>query len=461
MKSPLRFPLLTAALAATLLLGGCGSLLHSTYDPPQTDVPAKWQYAGPDNVAAGGDWWRDFHDDALNRLIDEVLQRNNDLAAATIKVRRAQLEAGLAANQMIPSLGADASVGHDKNLYGARSSATSYAASVNVSYEADLWGRLGSNRDAARWEALATQQDRDSTALSLVGTTAKLYWELAYLNQRIELSAASIAYAEHILQLVQVQHSAGAASALELLEAQQNLASQQASHTQLVQQRVETENAIAVLTDGPPRSIDLAVQRLPGGALPPVAAGLPADLLRRRPDLRAAELRLRESLAGVDATKASYYPTLTLTGALGSSSTALGSVLKNPVATLGAGLTLPFLQWREMQLSVAVSQSDYAEAVVNFRQTLYQALSDVENALSARTQYEAQGEKLQQSLAAARKVEQLYEVRYRAGAVSLQSWLEAQERRRDAEVSLAENRLDRLSNHVTLYLALGGGLSGE
>jgi outer membrane protein TolC len=124
-------------------------------------------------------------------------------------------------------------------------------------------------------------------------------------------------------------------------------------------------------------------QRLPEGALPAIKAGLPASLLGRRPDLRAAELRLREYLANVDASRASFYPTFTLTGSLGSSSISLEQVLKNPIATLGAGLTLPFLQWNTARLTVAVSQTSYEEAVVNFRQTLYTALSEVENSLAA------------------------------------------------------------------------------
>ncbi|EMG37985.1 outer membrane protein [Desulfocurvibacter africanus PCS] len=145
-----------------------------------------------------------------------------------------------------------------------------------------------------------------------------------------------------------------------------------------------------------------------------------------------------------------------LTGTLGSSSTSLSEVLRNPIAALATQLALPFLQWNEMRLSVKSSQAEYEEAVVNFRQTLYQALSEVENALSARRMLAEQGANLERALAAARQVERMYEVRYRAGYVSLKVWLDAQETRRASEVALAENLLNRLANHVTLYQALGG-----
>ena len=137
-------------------------------------------------------------------------------------------------------------------------------------------------------------------------------------------------------------------------------------------------------------------------------------------------------------------------------STSLSSVLQNPVAALGAGLTLPFLQWNTMQLNVRISEADYQAAVVTFRQTLYAALGDVENALSGHTQYEAEGKQLEEALSLARRAEDLAEIRYRAGYTALQAWLDTQQSRRSAEKSLAANRLNRLNNLMTLYQALGG-----
>ena len=159
-----------------------------------------------------------------------------------------------------------------------------------------------------------------------------------------------------------------------------------------MQQRVEARNALAILFNAAPGDTTLAAvlpvepQQLPRTTVPDVAAGLPAELLARRPDLRAAELRLRETLAQGDASRASYYPTLSLTGALGTSSASLLNLVKNPVLSLGAGLSLPFLRFNEMQLNTDLVKAQYAEAATTYRQTLYTALSEVENALSARTQ---------------------------------------------------------------------------
>jgi outer membrane protein TolC len=188
-----------------------------------------------------------------------------------------------------------------------------------------------------------------------------------------------------------------------------------------------------------------------------VAAGIPAAILANRPDLHAAELRLREALANVDVTRTSFYPSFSLTGSLGTSSTALTNLFRNPVATLGAGLALPFIEWNTMKLSVRVSESQYEEAVVNYRQRLYTALAEVENSLSARSQLLAEEEKLRVAVAQARRAESIARLRFDSGYTDLQLWLIAQAGLRSAERSLLQNRLSQMNNLASLYKALGLG----
>ncbi|SDO77913.1 efflux transporter, outer membrane factor (OMF) lipoprotein, NodT family [Rhodoferax sp. OV413] len=446
-------PLLPCTLLAALLLAGCATP-QAPYSAPAATLPAQWQYANADSGASTDAWWKNFNDPVLDQLVEQALLRNNNLAAATIKVRQAQLQVGLAENR--PNFSGSLSSGTSRTLSGNAVTSRSSGVSLGASYEIDLWNKLGSQRDVALWEARATAQDREATALALVATTAQLYWQLGYLNQRLAANLQSIATAQKTLELVQAQVNAGAAGGLELAEARQSLLSLQASQTTLQQQAVAANTALALLFDAAPSALPNPPQTLPNSQLPEVAAGLPAELLARRPDLRAAELRLRESHANISATRASYYPALSLTGALGTSSTALLNLLQNPVASLGLGLSLPFLNQKEMDLNIRVAQAQSEEAVVNFRQTLYTALGDVENALSARQQYRAQAVLLEQVLQAAIQAERLYEVRYRAGSVALKPWLDAQESRRSAEIALAENRLNQFNNHATLVQALGG-----
>jgi outer membrane protein TolC len=169
-----------------------------------------------------------------------------------------------------------------------------------VSYELDLWGKLASARDVSHWEAAATASDRKSTALALIGTVATKYWTTAYLNERIATVDASISNAERILELVEVKYQAGSVSAIDKVQAQQTVASQRAQLTQLQQQRTEVRNALAILFDQAPENIIPELERLPDGPLPVVIVGIPASLLAQRPDLQAAEQRLKKYLANVD-----------------------------------------------------------------------------------------------------------------------------------------------------------------
>ncbi|MDN7775171.1 efflux transporter outer membrane subunit [Burkholderia orbicola] len=448
---------LGAFACAAALLAGCAGARH---DPlPAVAMPANW--AAPvaaDAPAATGDWWRSFGDPQLDALIDDALRANNDLAIAAIRVYRAQLQAGLVDTNLTPNvtLGANGAVSRTLDTH---QMSRSSGVNGSLSYELDLWGRLAALRDAARWEADATAADLEAARLSLIGTTAALYWQIGYLNRQIALGDANIAYAERTLALVRSRHTAGAVSGLDLAQAEQSLAAQRAAQTQLIQQRTENRHALAILFDRPPQQRAAELAALPDAAPPDVAAGLPASLLGRRPDLRAAEFRLRESLAQVDATRTSFYPTFTLTGSAGTTSTSLERVLTNPVGTLGLGLALPFIQWNTMQLQIRVSKSQYEEAVVGFRQRLYTALAEVENALSARVQLEREAEQRALSLAQAQRAERLAAARFAAGATAVQPWLDQQQVLRSAQSADELTRLNRLNNQMKLYRALGGGTS--
>ncbi len=463
--------ILPLVLSLSLLLTGCGALLRTEYQPPETTTPEQWTATGnatTDNVttASLADWPTDFGDPELTRLVELALKRNNDLAAAAIKVRKAQLQAGLAFDDLLPDLSATVKSDHSLNLAkGGTSLATkegyydwtnSYSASLGVSYEADLWGRLARAHDSAEWEALATEQDRQSTALSLVGTTMNLYWEIAYDNVRLELSRSNTESAEQTLELMEAQELYGAVSALEVNQARQDLANLRSSHQTLEQARTEDVNALAVLFDMPPGQVMADPQDLSLATLPAIPAGLPCELLARRPDLRAAELRLREYLADTDEARAGFYPTISLTGSLGGTSDQLAYLLENPVLALASSLAFPFLNWNNLSLNLKVSQAEYEQAVVEFRQTLYEAMVEVENALSNRGRLAEQAKHLDDNLEAAREVARIYEVRYRSGSGTLKDWLDAQDTLRSAEESVAENRYNQLANFVTLYQALGG-----
>ena len=451
-------------LAALLVifLTACAAMVRTEYQRPALDLPDRWQTQSETGaqMLAADRWWQMFDDPQLDRLIALALKTNNDLAAAAIKVRKARLQAGLDATNRTPDLAVGANTGTQRDLESG-GSVRSTSASASLTWELDLWGKLAGSRNAADWEARATEEDRAAAALALIGTTADLYWQIAYLNQAIRTGQESVAYAGQTLDLVRAKFEAGAVSDLDRLLAEKDLESQKADLADLEQQMIEVRNGLAILFDQAPGQLMAGAQALDDLSIPAVAAGIPVSVLSNRPDLKAVEMRLHATLEEANVTRAGYYPRLSLTSSLGTSSAELLNLLRNPVAALGADLALPFVQWNQARLNTRIAEAAYEQAVVEFRQTLYEALKDVENALAARSHYLTREGSLRRTAVLAQKTERLAEIRYRAGQTGVQEWLDAQQGRRTAQLALANNRYDRLKNMMSLCQALGGGQIGK
>ena len=444
---------------AVLLLGGCNAVVRTPYHPPTLTIPD--QYVTPTSQKAASRlddrWWTQFNDPSLNQLVDQVLARNADLALAGITLHKSRLQAGLVADQQGLQVGANGSTGYDINLGNGERSNRGVSFNANVSYVVDLFGKLANQTDVAQWEAQATEQDLQTTAQSIVATTCQLYWKIGYLNQQLSHVQRNIESSRQLAQLVRVQYQNGAVSGLEKTQAEQAIESQRAALSQLKQQRLEARAALATLLHEPLASLQFKEpSTLPSVRLPLIAAGLPAQLLTRRPDLRASELRLRKALAQQDATTASYYPAISLTGSLGSSSTSLVQLLKNPLLVLGANVSLPFLQINDMRRNQAISELDYQAAVIQYRKTWYQALNEVDQALAQRLALAEQLQNQQKTVDLARKTLQLTQVRYRNGAIALKMVIDAQDALRTAELNVINRRYEQYLATVTLMQALGG-----
>jgi NodT family efflux transporter outer membrane factor (OMF) lipoprotein len=445
--------------AVILVLGatavsGCNAF-RTPYQRPATSTPASFAHADNEARATLDHWWQRFGDPQLDALAAEALKLNSDLALAALNVHAAALQTHLAV--INPTVAAGYTYEASKPLNGAAPTSQFHSFTASVSYEIDLWGQLAAERDAARWEERATREDRESAALLLIGSVVNLYFEIADLNHQISFGDANIADAQKALQLIQILKNAGGATALDVVASEQVLESQKTAQAQVVEARVERRNALTVLLAGTawPESKERAA--VPDDPPPAVDAGLPTTLLDRRPDLRAAELRLKETLAQTDAARLSFYPNLSLTGSVGTASTGLSEIISNPLGSLAASLSLPFIQFNQAKFATALARTQYDQAALRFQKALRQALSDVDNALSARTQLAEEGAALARSLDAARTTERLTQIRYRAGAISLSSWLAAQDALRQAELALSANKLAQLENYATLCQALGGG----
>ena len=364
---------LALLVIGSVALTGCG-MMRTHYTRPLVNAPEAYAHADESAKASIDRWWESLDDPQLDTLVAEALKNNNDLALAALNVRAARLQVHLAV--VNPAVTAGYTYDYSKPLNGSAPAVQFHSLTASVSYELDLWDQLGATKDAALWEARATEQDRRSAALALIATAVNAYYQLADLNFRVHLNEQSIAYAEKTLQLVQVLKDAGDITKLEIAEAEQSFQSQKANQVALIEQRIEFRNALTVLLNGVPWPEESERMAVPEAPPPRIAAGLPAALLDRRPDLRAAELRLREALAETDAIRLSFYPNLSLTGSVGTASSGLSEIVSNPLGSLAATLSLPFIQMNQAHFATALARTQYEKAAVSFRKTLLQALSD-------------------------------------------------------------------------------------
>ncbi|HEI8867517.1 TPA: efflux transporter outer membrane subunit [Serratia odorifera] len=445
-----------ALFLATLLNTGCGNMLKSDYQTPQVSYPEHWEYeANAVSTPIPFDW-HDFHDPQLERWLQQVIAGNTDLAVAILRLYQARLEAERVGISTKPSLNVTMNSGATRSLSNSFAWNKTSSANLNTSYEVDLWGKLARQRDAAEWASQATEQDLRAARLTLIAEASNNYWRIGFINQQIGIFQQSIAYAKDTLRLATARYHAGSISALDVVNAEQNLLTQENRLLTLHRDRQQALNEQTVLLGAPPGNTVVEPVRLSARPLPHIKSGIPVSVLSNRPDIRAKELRLREALANIDIKRVQYYPAFSLTGSLGSSSNELLEFLRNPIGSVSANLTLPFLEWRQMNLDINIAHNDYKQRVLTFRQSLYKAMSDVEDALSLRAQLMEQEARLRAALTLARKSERLNEVRYRQGAVAITDWLNAQEQRRQAELALDENRFNQYQNLAKIYLEFGG-----
>lgn len=445
-------------LPALLLLTSCGNFTRSDYQRPLLSLPTQWQPAtGVESTQAYQNWWQRFDDPRLSRVIEQVLESNNDLAAAAITLQQARIAAGLTSTNLTPDVTVSGSASNSKNLRRNPTALESYNSGITIGYELDLWGKLARTREQSEWEAVASEQDYDATVLSTIGITAQLYWSIALYNQQIRDQRAGIAISEQTVQLVDSWYRAGKVGQLDLLQAQQSLLSRQNQLRALEQQRDNSRNALALLLNRPAEQHADESTVLDTSQRVPVIAKTPLKVMARRPDIQAAESRLRAALAGYDASRLSFYPSLSLDAALNAGSQIFSQWFSDPIRTVGGSLALPFIQWNTMTITVKQADLQVKQAAIAFRSTAYAALAEVDNAMEKRLSAEDQRARLQESLALSQQRLRLTESRYRAGAVDFQTLLDAQDDLLTLENSLAQTQYDYLYATLQLWLAQGGG----
>lgn len=440
-------------------LSGCVSPgpRRAVPEAARVEAPAGWRTALAPGQPVAADWWNAFADPELTALVARALANNVDVALAASRVEEARATEALARAQLSPQVGGTLpeTQGQTLSPFGTPSQALGVQPAITASYVLDLFGRLRQASRAARAQLLASEGARDTVRLATAASTATGYVTLRALDQRLAIARDTLAARAEALRIARRRFEAGYSSRLEYRQAQAEYAAtaQLVPAAQLAIAR--QENALSLLTGDAPRAIPrgVALDRL---AVPPVADGLPADLLRRRPDLFQAEQALVAADRTLDSQRAAFLPNLSLTGSAG---VVLSTALADPVGifSLGASVLAPIFDAGRLRAQADAATARRDQAAFAYRRAALTAFREVDDALAGVRRTGEQAVDLAAQADAARGALANATSRYRAGYSSYLEQLDAQRSLLTAELSLVQARADRLTSYVAVYQALGGG----
>ncbi|WP_338801794.1 efflux transporter outer membrane subunit [Pseudomonas sp. RSB 5.4] len=474
--------LATARGSRLLSLSLCVAMLSACavgpdYQRPQTAEVAQykeaegWRQANPSDSLARGAWWELYGDQQLNGLIEKLNSSNQTVAQSEAQYRQAQALVRSARGAFYPNV--DLSLGKTRSSQGTGSSSSSlsssasgirdtYNAQLGVSWEADIWGKLRRGLEANEASAQASFADLAAMRLSQQSELVQNYLQLRVIDQQKRLLEATVTAYEKSLQMTQNQYRAGISGRDAVAQAQTQLKSTQADLVDLIWQRAQFENAIAVLTGQAPAEFSIAeTQSIPN--LPQIPLSLPSQLLERRPDIASAERSVIAANANIGVAKAAYYPDLTLSMSGGYSSSTSKDLfsLPNRFWSVGPKLDLPIFDGGIRSAEVDRTEAVYDQTVAKYRQTVLDGFREVENYLVQLKVYEDEAAVRQEALEAARDSLRLTQNQYKAGLIAYIDVVVVQATALSNERTVLNILQSRLIASVQLIAALGGGWDGQ
>ena len=468
----------TLALAGLLALGACTALapsqpLTAPTSAQYLEPPPGWMAAAPADTLTRGPWWTLFNDAQLNQLVPQVAVSNQNVAAAAAAVEESRAAVREQRAAFFPTLSLDAGVtrsGVGGKTSGSSSSVTTtssggnrYSLGLGASWEPDLWGRIANTVSAATATAQASEADLAAALLS-----AQTAFVVDYLSVReadaevITLQTTIVGY-QRALTITQNRYDAAIAQKSDVLQAQTQLANAQADLASLQQQRAQLFHAMAVLAGQAPATFTLPAGDWNSTTVPAIPAGLPSELLQRRPDIASAERHVAAANANIGVARAAYFPSLTLSANGSQGSTRLGDLFNASSFAWSLGLSLAetIFDGGARTARVEEAQASWKQSVAQYRQTVLTAFSGVEDQLSAAASLEQQQALRRVASQAADQTEQEMQNRYKQGLVAYTDVVTAQASALSARRALMQVSLNRQTAAINMVSALGGGWSTQ
>lgn len=453
-------------LTVCLLLSACGSPVQRPDSGLQP--PATWQSPHDTSVArTDPQWWKQFGSPELDRLIEQARLGSFDLAAAVARVRQARAGTVIAGGSQLPEVKAGANANRQKLLRGngysqldadsSNKAVDYFDANLSASYEIDFWGGKRASRDSAQLALQASEFDRATVELTLLSGVANTYAQALSLREQSRIAELNLANAQNVLKLVQTRYDSGSATALELAQQKSLVAAQQRQLPLVQQQARDALISLAALLGRPVQEVQTGVEPFDQLHWPTIDAGVPSDLLSRRPDIARAEAQLAAAEADVKVARAAMLPTVTLTAQLGSGANQFDDIIRSPFYNLTAGLVAPIFNNGRLSAERDKAKARQEELLETYRGAIINGFADVEKALNGIRGLDEQRQWQSEELNQAQTAFDIAQRRYQAGAEDLLTVLETQRTLYAAQDLNVQLRLSRLQASIGLYKALGGG----
>ena len=482
-----RFLSVTPALALAALVSGC-TTLGPDYERPEPTVEQKWSLLEasaqfkPDAPVDDGRWWKVFDDPVLDRLIDRAYQQNLTLKTAGVRILEARAQLGIAVGSLYPQV--QQATGDIGYVSGSRNVANSRGSDLNfwnadvglsAGWELDFWGRFARGIESSDASLLASVAQYDDILVSLTGQIATTYTTLRTLEERIDIANQNTEIQRHGLKISTVRFENGGTTELDVTQAQTLLSGTQASVVGLESSRRQALNALATLLGVTPQQVyDVYGPQAGEGAIPNapagVAVGIPADLLRRRPDVRLAELQARAQSALIGVAEADLYPSISLVGSIGLSagdgtrtsrngSVNFGDIIDGDALRFSGGpsVTWNIFNYGRIKNNVRVQDARLQQLLVNYQNTVLSAGQEVEDAMDGFLASQETTGYLETGVTAAKRAVELALIQYQDGATDYTTVLDTQRQLTAQQDSLTQARGSIAQNLVAMYRALGGG----
>jgi NodT family efflux transporter outer membrane factor (OMF) lipoprotein len=454
------------ALLLLLGLSGC-TAIGPAYQMPALPVPATWSGMAAQPAEDISAWWQRLQDPNLDQLIGQALVASPDLHAAQARLREARARRQLAGAEQSASINASAAASQSKNSQnsGGGSTRNLFNAGFDASWEPDVFGATRRGIEAAEADLQASAASLDNTRVSLVAEVARNYVELRSYQARLGIARANLASQSETLQLTEWRAQAGLGSSLEVEQARGNRAQTRAQIPSLETGLMEAEHRLALLLGQAPAS--LHAQWVQVAALPRIAdtlaVGIPADTLRRRPDVRAAERKLAAETARIGVAEAARYPNFTLSGSVGLDALRAGDLFSSGALghSLLASVAGTLFDGGRLRSRVEIQNAVQEQALANYQSTLLTALQEVEDALVGLSKSRERQDALGSAAEAARNAALLARQRYASGMIDFQTVLDSERSLLSIEDSLAVADAARVTALIQLYKALGGGWAAD